>query len=579
MAGPDKLAHIKSRAGLLLYRQLPEEYRYEDRVPEGAQDRELGHLEAYLHSFGHLLDLIRGTTEQAYADSFAEPLEPGFVYGAPGATGRRELQAWLLPYLAELVGAELLAPDPRARRRELAYAVLWAKSTGTTKSIDAVADVMTGLEVVVVEGWRRTLATPRVGLPPFSVAPGAELATDPLGPTPAPLGTPDFRKRNRAVEDPSGASPLHRLKIPKRDPSTGHRLEDDESHWKPHAPAGVPCFTSAFDDVSVRTPDVRDPETGQRGPHPRRIQLHIRPPQGLFEKDLLTMKLAVENPFTFASETATQVFDPKAIWKILGRSETAPDKLEIDGDLLIPPGLRITFRDLLFRGRIEVRGAGDPVPAGAPSVPTQETRLKLERCAVHTLAVGTADDEPIVQADDCLLQSVSSLAGKAFVQLVHCTVLGNTQTDRLWASDCIFVGALQDVECGAGESCIRYSSAPNLANLTACTPEKAPSNTVEAPRFVKLRIHDAEADTCELRTARFGEPGAGVLDLTTPEDVCLGAENGGEMGAGNHLFYCAGIDALLRKLDDFLPFGQEAVASYDHRLAMPAARVNGGNPQ
>ena len=101
---------LKTRTGLLLYRQLPEEYRYQDN----ASGEELGDLEAFLHGFGHLLDLIRGTSEQAYADAFAEDTDiPSDEQGNP-----RNIQTWLLPYLAQLLGAELLAPDPDRRLEE-----------------------------------------------------------------------------------------------------------------------------------------------------------------------------------------------------------------------------------------------------------------------------------------------------------------------------------------------------------------------------------------------------------------------------------------------------------------------------
>ena len=66
------ISDIKTRAGRLLYRQLP------GRVPlprPARNDEEPGDLEAYLHGFGHLLDLIRGTTEQAYADAFADAID------------------------------------------------------------------------------------------------------------------------------------------------------------------------------------------------------------------------------------------------------------------------------------------------------------------------------------------------------------------------------------------------------------------------------------------------------------------------------------------------------------------------
>ena len=111
---------LKTRAGLLLYRQLPEEYRFLDRHEE----IEFGDLEAYLHGFGHLLDLIRGTTEQAYADAFAEAVD--FTSGTTGH--KRQIQTWLLPYLAELVGTDLLAPDPQKRVEELNNAVNWFKT-------------------------------------------------------------------------------------------------------------------------------------------------------------------------------------------------------------------------------------------------------------------------------------------------------------------------------------------------------------------------------------------------------------------------------------------------------------------
>ena len=205
-----------TRAGRNLWRELPEEYRYRDRSPvEG----EPGDLELYLHGFGHLLDLIRATTEQAHADSFAE-----------GIDGGRSIQPWLLPYLAELVGAELLAPDPDRRREELNNSVLWSKSKGTLRNVDHVGDVISGAETVVREGWRHTLTCPRPGLPPFSTPLMA-------GEAPLALGCPDFRVTDRPVRDAEGSNPLYRLRFPGRghlshctDPSTrAERINLDSS--------------------------------------------------------------------------------------------------------------------------------------------------------------------------------------------------------------------------------------------------------------------------------------------------------------------------------------------------------------
>ena len=268
---------LKTRAGLLLTRQLPEEYRYQDPAAEG----EFGDLEAYLHGFGHLLDLIRGTTEQAYADAFAEaPDIPGDGFG-----NSRDIQTWLLPYLAELVGAVLLAPDPEKRTEELNNAVGWFKTKGTLQNIDSVADVVSGAETVLVEGWRRVLLTPRLDLPPFTGPAGAMGDGDPLGPPALPLGTPDIRVTNRAVIDPDGANPLYRLVMPDRN-ADGTRAEPVITYWRPRARHGVPCFAGAFDDTAVRTPDLRNPDYPDVGPHPRRSLIHIRPPNGLFEPKL-----------------------------------------------------------------------------------------------------------------------------------------------------------------------------------------------------------------------------------------------------------------------------------------------------
>jgi Phage tail protein (Tail_P2_I) len=143
---------LKTRAGLLLYRQLPEEYRFLDR----RNDDQPGDLESYLHGFGHLLDLIRGTTEQAYADAFADPID----FPNQDIEDNRDIQTWLLPYLAELIGAELLAPDPKQRNDELSNTVGWYKTKGTLRSVDSIADTVSGTETVTVEGWRRVLLTP-----------------------------------------------------------------------------------------------------------------------------------------------------------------------------------------------------------------------------------------------------------------------------------------------------------------------------------------------------------------------------------------------------------------------------------
>lgn len=554
-----KIDDLKTRAGLLLYRQLPEEYRYQDRGQKG----ELADLEAYLHGFGHLLDLIRGTTEQAYADAFAEPTDiPSDEQGNP-----RNIQTWLLPYLAELLGAELLAPDPRKRLEELNNTVGWFKTKGTLHNIDSIADVVSGAETVLTEGWRRVLLTPRLDLPPFTGEKDAMGDGDPLGAPALPLGTPDFRFVNRAVVDPDGANPLYRLVMPDRNPDGTIAEDAIESFWKPGARQGVPCFAGAYDDTSVRTPDLRNPEYPDVGPHPRRNQIHIRPPYGLFEPKLREVALpGGSNPLNFdlAETIQLQNFGPTDILKVVGDPVDAdgnlvsppPDKIVITGNLTIPADLSISFENLLFKGRITVTANN-----------ADETLLRLSKCAVANLTLGLKGNNPMVEAADCLFDEIDAPNG--FAQLVYCSVLGQTRIERLWASDCLFSGDLAGVQCGQEATCVRYSSLLDLTALAGCPAENSPNNTVGDPNFVRLYFKDG--DTCVLRTARFGEPGCGVLDLITTPAIREGAEDAGEMGAYHHLFYCAQIRSVKAKLKSFLPLGQEIAIRYDPRLAHPAA--------
>ncbi len=546
---------LKSRAGLLLYRELPEEYRYQDPPPT---PDEMGDLEAYLHSFGHLLDLIRGTTEQAYADAFAEAADNG-----------REIQPWLIPYLADLVGAELRAPDPEMRRRELNETVSWYKSKGSLQNIDEISDVVSGAEAVVVEGWRRTLTTPRMSLPPFTAPADTMGDGGPMTAPGLPGGTVDIRYINRAVQDPTGSNPLYELQIPRRD-EFAREIAPEQIFWTPLNRRGAPCFPGAYDDTSLRTPDLRRPETQGLGPHPSRTLIHVRPPEGLFATGINgdTLAPTVAHIEIDATETARQVFGPEQVFDAMGLLDDGavddlligdeivlPDRIIVTGDLVIPAGADLAFRGLMFTGAVHL---DDP-----------ETRVTFDRCAVERLIIDHPTDEPSVVATDCLFNSIRG--GVGFAQLVYCTVLEDTELERLWASDCIFNGPLVDIDCSGDDTCIRYSRVPDLEALEGCGADKSPSNTDDDPNFIRLWFE--EGDGSVLRPALFGEPGAGVLDLTSSEAIRAGAEDDGEMGAHHHMFHAAQIRALRLKLTDYLPLGQEIAIRYDPYLSHPPVQA------
>jgi hypothetical protein len=540
---------LRSRAGHLLYAELPEEYRYRDPAPT---DGEFGDLEAYLHGFGHLLDLIRGTTEQAYADAFSEEADNG-----------RNIQTWLIPYLADLLGAELNAPDPDARREELNNAVTWYKSKGSLKAIDHISDVVARNESVVIEGWRHTLTTPRMTLPPFT-APAASIGSgDPAEAPGIPQGTPDFRYQNRAIRDPEGSNPLYALRRPRRD-AFGRKMAPEATFWTPGDRRGAPCFPGAYDDTSMRTPDVRAPGYADPGPNPKRTLIHVRPPEGYFAHGLngTITPPHVSHLVIDEAESGTQTFGPREVFRALGLLEEPtvndliedgeiqfPDRLIVTGNLTIPAGTDVHFRGLLFTGSIRL---DDPA-----------TRVTFDRCAIERLVIEHSTAEPSVRATDCLFNSIRG--GVGFAELVYCTVLGEAELERVRASDCIFNGPLVDLSCSGNETCIRYSRVPDLLALASCGADKSPSNTDADPNFIRLWFEDG--GDCVLRPALFGEPGAGVLDLTSSEAVLAGAEDEGEMGACHHMYHAAQIRALRLKLTDYLPLGQEIAIRYDPHLA------------
>jgi hypothetical protein len=522
---------LLSTAGRLLYRQLPEEYRYRD----GPSDPdELADLEAYLHGFGAFLDLARGTLEQLYADSFAEPADNG-----------RTIQSWLVPYLAELTGAELASPDATARVQELDSSVAWYQGKGTLGTIDAIADVVTAAETITVEGWTRTLATPRLGLPPFSTPAAAIGDGDALGPAALPLGTPDLRHTNRAVIDPAGRNPIMAFRLPTRD-ADGLAAPPRLVFWRPRARTGAPCFPGHFDDTATRTPDVRDPDHFDVGPHPKRIRIHVQPPTGFFAPGLLRLTAAGADPLGLAA--ADTSIDPTAAIAALKPGAPVPDRLEIEGDLAIPAGRAITFKDVLLLGTVTVE-------AGAS--------LRLERAAARRIVL-PADITPTLTATDSLIDTIDGADGGA--RLEFTTVLGAVALKRLQASDCIFAGTLDPAVCDAPETCIRYSRLPQALAETGTCLAHAPHNTGDAALFLPRAI--GEPGACEVREPVFGEPGAGVLDHRTSIRIREGSERGGEMGAYHHRAHAASLRALQQKLGDFLPLGQELVIAYDERLAV-----------
>ncbi|TRD16104.1 hypothetical protein [Palleronia caenipelagi] len=531
---------LKTRTGQLLYRHLPEEYRYRDTGTAA----ELGDLEAYLHGFGDLLDLFRATLDQAYADGFAEPTDTGAAS-----------QVWLLPYLADLLGTHLLSPDldgtGAIRRAELKNTVDWSKGKGTLGVTDDVADVMADAETVVVEGWKRVALTPRLGLPPFSLTPQA--GRDLLAM--APQGTPDPRFTSRAVRTDTDTGDLQSFRLLSRDVN-GHAI-DENINWVLRNPGGVPCFPGAYDDRSVTTPDIRRTGRTPPGAMPRRVRVYVQPQSGFFEPGLKqvapssqTVKSWVQAQMDLGIDPV--VIGPREVYHILNLNpDDAPDRLTISGGRSLQSGMNVHLHDLNFLDTIRVRTGAE---------------LSLRDCAVERVLVeqSTAPDAVALTARNCLFNRLSGPAG--FAKLEYVTVMESTLLGRIWASDCLFVGKLDDPTCFDDGSCVRFSRVQPQLDPEHCLFARALSNTVRPARFVRRPF--GTPGSCAVREAKFGEPGCGVLDHSADVEIRKGSEDGMEMGTYHDRGYAARLIALERKLTDQLPLGQELQLTHDPMLAL-----------
>jgi hypothetical protein len=182
------------------------------------------------------------------------------------------------------------------------------------------------------------------------------------------------------------------------------------------------------------------------------------------------------------------------------------------------------------------------------TIPTG-THLFLEKLAVRKIVVRNATvytPRSSLVANDCLLQAVK--ASNGLVRLVYCTVLDEMFAEYLEASDCIFMETLfknrhKKKPSPGGIRYSRHGQEDVFGNIVG--------NTTDVPVFY---------------TKEWGEPGCGVIHPISPESVCHGAEDGGEMGAFHHRAYALAWEAVTRKLDDYIPIGMSAALIPDESL-------------
>jgi hypothetical protein len=527
-----------SDIGRQLYALLPAVYRSRDNSVRGADGtvQSPGDLMRYLDACGELLDALKATLDQRLADAF--PDNP--------PADERACQDWILPYFADLLDARLVSPEVAGRRNEIANAVAWRQRKGTLSVVEAVTESVGRMEAEVQEGWRRVALTARIGMPLLPATAYGEVSDARFAaPPPArrakhpglPAVTPDLRLASRAVRTAPGNAAAR---------TTRHGAETVT--WRQVNPHGVPCFPGSYEDVSKRTVDLRTPDWRRGHAHPRRLLLHVPPPDGFFAADQVRLTWAARTQPANAGIIEVETFERRGgtasgigveqVHVIRGLTATPP--CITDPVVLAAEGADQVFRfeHLCLDGGIELEGG----------------RLELHDCAARDVRIVDVDGaRRLLDARNTLFQS---LAVDGLARLEYCTVLATAAAATLQASDCIFVGPMEarvtSPPSDAG-SCIRYSRLPDGANDFE-GDGYAPTCTAARPVF---------------HTGVFGQRGCGVLHPAAPRALLAGAEDGGELGAFHDRHHALRWSAVHDKLQDFLPVGREEVLIPDPRLLAP----------
>lgn len=142
---------------------------------------------------------------------------------------------------------------------------------------------------------------------------------------------------------------------------------------------------------------------------------------------------------------------------------------------------------------------------------------------------------------DSILQSVNGdhalESGDGPVSMKNVTVLGGMKVHRLEASEILVTGKVDVTDSQHG--CFRFSNAPKDSIL----PRK-----YESWLFDKYESH-------WFVSQKFGQPGYARLSESASAEIANGAENGCETGAFNLLINAVKEESLMKKVEEYMPFG------------------------
>ncbi len=503
-----------------LYAALPTVYRTRDKN---------GVLACYFGACGDLLDALRQTLVQRYADIF------------PDSDGEElACQDWILPYLADLLAVRLVSPEAEGRRQEVNNAVAWRQRKGTRRVAEWIAEAVGQFEIELIEGWQKVAVTASIDsikLPAttYGVAPPDESYNTLAWRTTASMGarhptllagTVDLRCPAGAVSVPvdGHGNPLNQAARRTRFPGAPAKW------WRQASLHGVPCKPGAFDDPSRRTADIRTPRWDRGHALPRRLLLFVPPAAGLCETPAITLDWSDRGTAGFSEHVS--VTDSGDMTEIRPAAGNA-------GPTRITGDIRIKDKDTLIEG-LCLEGA----------VSMDGGVLRLQRVAVQMVrSTNGPTEKPAVYAEDSIIGNFDAI--DRIVQLVYATVLTDAVCGEIRASDSIFMRPITDSVGSAPSGCIRYSRVHSDQDTANCSTF---STTTRLPLFF---------------SSDFGTWGCCVLHPASPRSVLNGAEDGGELGAHHHRRYVLRGKAVLDKLAEYLPLDITPVLVPDAALLEP----------
>jgi hypothetical protein len=126
----------------LLFRAVPAYFRTADESPEGRNE-----LRQLLRILAAPLAIARQNIEELHADLFIDTAD-----------------AWVLRYLAEMVGTTLIFPDADSNRRDIRSTIAFRRRKGTPAMLQELGETLTSQMVVTQEGWKLVQMTQDLNL-------------------------------------------------------------------------------------------------------------------------------------------------------------------------------------------------------------------------------------------------------------------------------------------------------------------------------------------------------------------------------------------------------------------------------